>query len=91
MRFELVHRGKIPASEKWMRHLKGEVYYNAQGNRYLRPDHMSQSSPESRLTELLVGAEGDWYVTFIDDPVVIELIRLLNKLAPVSISPFISP
>ncbi len=74
-----------------MCHLKGIVGYDGQGNKYYRPDHMSQMSPESSMTTLLNEVKGDWYITFIVDPDVIELIRLLNKLAPVSISPFISP
>jgi hypothetical protein len=91
MRFQLVHRGEIPKSEEWMRYLKGDVNFDAQGNRYYRPDHMSQSSPEKSMLTLLNEVKGDWYITFIVEPDVTELIRLLNKLAPVSISPFISP
>ena len=91
MRFELVHRGEIPEGEEWMRYLKGDVNHDGQGNRYYRPDHMSQSSPEISMTILLDQAKGDWYITFIPSVSVTELIKLLNKLAPVSISPFISP
>jgi hypothetical protein len=91
MRFQLVHRGEIPKSEEWMRYLKGDVNHDGQGNRYYRPDHMSQSSPEISMTILLNEVKGDWYITFTDEFCHLELIRLLNKLAPVPISPFISP
>lgn len=66
----------------------GQVFLDAKGNKYFRADHMSQAQPESKMLESLDKCS-EWNIDyFLDSP---EFSNLLNKLSPISISPFISP
>jgi hypothetical protein len=72
--------------DEW-KHIWGQVYIDAKGNKYFRASHMSRMCSEASMMKSL-DKTAEWDIDIFHGPT--EFTRLLNKLAPVPIATFIA-
>ena len=89
----------FPTNYKPYLSFEGDVAFDSDGNRHFRAKHMSRFSSESSMNKssnALIGtknAGGQTYTGWNLEvfPDAHDFADLLHRLAPISISPFISP